>query len=705
MSKGHRELPLAFLRRLLLVVLLVFVAAVVGLYFFGRAGRPIPQVAGGGDDGDTTENLVLVGDGFEYEVMREGRRMFHIRADKIVSKQEDDYELEGVEIQITRDDGSEYFISSDQGAYNLETEKALLTGSVLFKGPHHVELRTEGLELRRQGHFVISQTPVTFRFLQRFEGRAKEMRINSRRDLFLLIGRVRVQSLPGDSPQVTLEAKRFSYERRDLLIRAEGTPAVFTRDEDRIEARRLTLTLTEEEDSIRFVNAHWEASGHLREVPSDDIRSTLFFDADRLVVEFDAETEEPIRAELESTHLAGDPAWLLSTDDSGLERRVAGDYLQGDFVDGELRVAQVFDDVEILERLSVPDFPPLRRICSDTAEASFLAGGEIDQIVLDGDVDIHDQDIQARGDRVIATGETGLVELLSARWLAAEAAAEDDPEAAAAAVQIGDLAWAVHERGRIEAPRILYGRDTGGLEAGEGVRAEILGDSQIALTGNPDEAEEPIQVEARFANWSDSPSTVVFREKVRAWQGANYLLTNELEANAETSVLTATGAVKTVWISGDDDAFGLGGQAASSEEGEEGEIGPPEPMEVTSSAMQYDGNERTLTFTGAARAVQGQRRMQCVDITLFRSEEGEFERMHCSGPLRIEDLVEDNVVSGSRAIYYPVVRKVRVWGSPVILRNGEGMELRGQTLVYDFETSTANLQSAEDLEAATGESE
>ena len=128
-------------------------------------------------------------------------------------------------------------------------------------------------------------------------------------------------------------------------------------------------------------------------------------------------------------------------------------------------------------------------------------------------------------------------------------------------------------------------------------------------------------------------------------------------------------------------------------------------MEVTASSMEYDGKAKTLAFMGAARAVQGERRMSCMDIRLFRSEDGEFERMECDGPLRIEDLVEQNVVTGTEAVYYPKIKKVRVWGSPVILRNGQGMEMRGQTLVYDFTTSAANLQSAEDLAAASDQIE
>lgn len=703
---SQREIPFALLRRLLLVALVVFVAVMIGLYLFGRSGRPTPRGEAGGEGSEATESLLLAGEGFEYEVMREGRRLLKIQADRIVSQEEDDYELEGVEIELTRDDGSIYFISSDRGAYNLESERALLTGSVLFKGPHHVVLRTEGLELRRQGDFVVSQTPVTFSFLRRFRGRAKEMRINARRDVFHLVGKVRVESLPGDWPPVTLNAKKFSYVRREFLVRAEGKPAVFTRGGDRIQGLRLTLTLTEDEGSIRFVNAYWQASGHMRQAPSNDYRSAVFFESERLAVEFDGVSESPVRAELESGGLAGDPAWLLISDESGFERRVAGDYLLGDFESGELRLAQAFGEVEILERLSLRSRIPIRRICSETAVATLLPGGEIEEIVLDGEVDIHDQDLQAHGARVIATGETGLAELLGPR-AAAERDSDDEAPSPAPAATPAELAWVVHEKGRLEAPRIFYGRNTGKLEAGEGIRAEIVSGSQISLAGDSADATEPIQVEARFADWSDAPSTVVFRENVRAWQGANYLLANELRANAETSVLTATGAVKTVWISDEGGGFGLdGGGPSPGDGGEEVEPeGPPEPMEVTAGAMEYDGGARTLTFSGAARAVQGQRRMNCTDIRLYRSDEGEFERMECDGPLRIEDLVEQNVVTGTEAIYYPKIRKVRVWGSPVILRNGQGMELRGQTLVYDFNTSAANLQSAEDLAAASDEIE
>ena len=110
--------------------------------------------------------------------------------------------------------------------------------------------------------------------------------------------------------------------------------------------------------------------------------------------------------------------------------------------------------------------------------------------------------------------------------------------------------------------------------------------------------------------------------------------------------------------------------------------------------MVFDRAENLLIYTGQVRAVQLKRSLRCEEIRLFLADEGGFDRMICEGSVYLQDGESGNSVRGDTATYRPGARTVEVEGAPVILQDPDGLQMQGKTLVYDFETATAQLKSA-----------
>jgi len=674
MPKAPRELPISLLRRALLVALFGFLASVVALYLLGRMGRPeTDQSASDSLLGDADTELLFSGEGFEYEVSRAGQKVIHVKAQRVLSMKDDDYELQGVELTMIRKDEGEYRLSADSALYNLETQAASFRGNVHFSGPEGVHLTADGLELINDGKIIVSSSPVRFRFLNRFRGRADRMRITPGRNIFILAGHVKVNTLPGDASPMSLQCRRFSFERDRRLLRAEGSVRL-KRGEDYLWARRFSVTLSEDEKRIEFIQARWDVFGGFRQEANDGSFSVVNLEGRELSVTFEGDPEVPQKAEL----LKGPygPAVLTVKDASGLRRRIQADYLTGDFIDGDLRQAHGVDAVVLDEYLDVEPEVVLRSACGDTAVANFK-NGELESFRLDGDVELHGDGLQATGDRL----DMG------------------DPESEV--VLTGEPAWAIREQGELKAPRIVYDPKRQEVRASEPAKAILYQASSSGPIPGGSEAGEPIRIEAREAVWSDVAGTVSFTGDVRAWQGENFMLADKLTGEMTTSRLIASGGVKTVWRPAETDGV---------EEDEDDVTAklPQEPLEVTASQLVYDQAESVLTYSGGARAVQAKKIMLCEEIQARLTEEDEIDEIICTVSARLEDGEAGHVVTGDRMVYRPDEERATVTGNPVVMIDGKGGRIQGKELIYDFVTGTARVRSEPrkiENEQAEGEGE
>lgn len=653
-EKSGRGTSLQLLRRGLLVVLLTFVTVVVALYLIGRTGRPTESGRPPDLEEDRQGRLVLSGKGFDYGLTQGDREVFRIRASRILSDRENNYELEGVELTMKRDDGREYRLISDRANYNIDTQEATFEGAVRFFGPREVELSADGLELREEGELLVSSSPVEFRFLGRYAGNADRLRINPDRELFVLAGRVEVHTLAGEDNPMSLSCRRFTFEREAHQLRAEGQ-VVLSRGGDWLKARRLSVILTDDDRKVEFVQARWNVRGELQQATSDGQTSTVELEGWEVSVLFDPASEQPRTAELQGRR--GQLGRLAITDQSALRRQIDAAYVVGNFEAGSLVRARAVEEVEIRELIAFEPTTVLRTACADTAVANLSPTGELSEVHLEGSVSLQDHDTQGFADAADADMAAGRMKLA------------------------GDPAWLLRGDAQLQAPRIVYHQTEGRILAEPNVRAMLAGSESISLRIGSESRRQPIRIEAQRAEWSGDPAAVWFRGKVRAWQGENFLVSEELKGEPDGSRVTAAGGVKTVWRSRTEAAGDVDGLDSS------------EPLEVSADEMVYERQNRRLVYTGNARAVQLERTLRCQEMVLFFADNDAVDEMNCEGGTQLIDGASGNTVVGERAVYRPAERTVQVEGTPVTMRDRRGTEIKGKVLVYDIDTATARIKS------------
>lgn len=659
MRQRRRYQPIARVRRFLLLVLFLFGGGLTGFYLSGRLERagdgraPRERSSGAGGVGG---DILTVAEGFDYEVTDGSELAFRIRADRLVSDVEDRITLEGVTLELPQDD-DQLVVEGESATIHLASQSASISGNVSARDGEGLELRSAGFEIVREGKGLVSTAPVSFGLRNEYRGRADSLSYQIKKKRLNLEGRIVVQGLPvGDPQAASLRADKLVLERQEGLLRIEGEVRL-ARGAEFLETARLSITFGADEKTVRFVRAERDVVGRYLPLPTgEELARRIDFNGRVLYAVFEEGSDQARQAEL----LGGNrnDAEMTILDESGLARTLRARVLRADFEHGEVRYAEAHEPVTFEERLAHAPAALLRRLCADRMDVELDAQGELSDLTLDGSVDYQTPGLQALGDRIVAHGS-------------------DEQEI----VFTGEPATVVDSRGMVQAPLIRRFAD-GVVEAREGVRAELARGSGHSLAGG-DDADEPVRITAETATWTTDPEELIFEGDVRAWQGEDYLVAKRLIGEAERDLLTAEGKVKTV------SRRSVAGPGSADGEADDG------PIEVTADKLVYERARRLITYDGDARVLQAGRKMSCNRLDVELDEADEFERMICTGALRVEDPAQGKKVAGDRAVYLPASDSVEVTGEPVVLSDRGGTEIRGGKVIYRFSNGVAEILSRE----------
>lgn len=651
MSRSAKYRPVVLLRRALLAALALFMGVVVAVFIDNQREREgEPQ-----DDGATgltpsEADAVLIGKGFDYQVTDGSERLFHIRADRILTNRDNVVTLEGVELTVERESGSIYKLAADAGRYDTDSNTARVEGNVILSGDDGVELRSETFDLLRKGTVVKSRNPVRFKAGDGLSGSAQEIEGHLDKDRFQLTGRVRLFADPGDGERrLSLSAKRVLYEQEIGQVHAEGG-VVVRRGRDRLNSQRIAVTL-DERSRPSFVRARWEVRGVLVSNDPRGFERILRLNGDQLSLAYDDDGESPRLMEVAGTRRA--PARLEQTDESGLVRRFVTDRIEAAFQGGQLRQASTASDVIVIDFLSFDPDRELGRACAGAATARFNPTGDLVRLVLDGDVDLHRPGLQATGDKLVSRGEE-LIEVS------------------------GEPAQLYAEEGELNAPQLAYRARTGSLQASDGVRAWLPPDGGFSMVGSNETSEKlPIRINSDSADWEGDEGEYKFEGNVRAWQGESFLTAKSL-VGRRGGTLRGEGGIKTVL-------------EREPSEGDEPEDGGP--VEVTAQSIDYSRSEKLIEYRGRPEVREGGRLMSCNELDVLLGESSRLSSLRCSGNALVDDKVGGHKVRGSEALYRPDDSKVEVSGAPVTLENPDGAVIKASRVIYDFDTATAQFLS------------
>ncbi len=649
--------PVVWIRRILLAVGLLGVFSVGLLLFayqFGKTGL---------DEGDeenlpaaqTGEGAVTAGEGFTFVHTIDSRPVFHIQAERNLRDREETTYLENVILDIFREDGETYRVTSKNARVNEATQEARLEGDVVVSGWGDLELEARAFDLQHGGQLLVSSGAVEFRYPPNLEGRATALRIDRLTDTIVLSGGVHIRSVDGAEIPMRLDCERLVYRRGESVIRARDD--VFIRfGNQELKARALTINLLEDQKSLRSLQARFDVSGTARKATDFGGETRIDFLGESLEL-------EPVPGDPSSRMVKLDgsdakAAVLKIVDADGLGRAMRARYLESQMTnDQPVFIRGTGAPLVIDEFLDMPRPFPLRQVCADSVSARFLADGSLSQIFLEDQVELWNQDVYLSGgskaELSIASGQVVIegpeVELFS-------------------------------ERGDLAAPRITYSRKSGLIRAESGVRASLEPGTAIALEQSPfGQGRGPIRVESDEAFYTSEPSSFTFAGGVRAWRGENLLLAEQLRADQAKQEMSASGGVRSLWFTTPKS---------------NGASGEKQSIEVTADLLSYHRLDNVVIYSGNVKVEQEKRTLTCGELSVELEPNGQdAKEMTCRRNVEMVDPEADRRISGDIAVYTVAEDRVEVFGEQVLLLDSQSNRLEGKYLLYNLGAGTVQIRS------------
>jgi len=723
MATRRARRPYRWLRRGVLLILLVVVVGVVGLYWFGRQQRQAPPRRPSPLETDvpSAHGVTTVGQGFEYTHYDAGRKRFTLRALRTLEDREETVFLEGVDMLVFEEASRGYELSADRARYNREQQQALLEGNVRLSSGTEITLRTEGLELSQKGRLLTSTQSVEIVYGGAWRAVGDRFRVHIPEDLFLLSGHVRVDEIPGRAVPFSLRCARLQLERDRQMLRADGGVEI-VRPDSRVTARNVNAFLTEDLSAVKFLRARWEVEGTSRlpgRLESDEMgpppATRVEFAGRSLSALIRPDGTAPESSQLEGSPT--EPAVIRTTDGTGITRVITAGYLTSELQpDGGQRV-EAFGDPEIVEEIALADGSPARAGEAETGSAGLggpptpvrrLSGGRgWAEILPDGSLGRAQmlEGVEYRDGALRIRGELGSFDLAAGSGQFFGAESEEAPEEPAGPPppdvpprERVPRVTLVHPRGELVAPTVAYTREDDVVHARGGVSTVLReglpllgggtgdgagGDSEARASTAGANAAEPTRVQSAEAFFRDRPRSTLFRGDVRAWQGESVVLAQWLRADGEEQKVTAGGGVRTV--------------AAPSPTPERPD---PQPLTVTAEEMTYvDGGtgesgapagRAELIYERGVRVEDQGRRIACERLEVRLGDDGEAERLVATGDVVLQDPQAGKEARARRAVWSPQRRsgegEMALFGDPAVVTDARGGEVKAPELTYEMAT-------------------
>ena len=663
MSARSHQIVIRLLRGSLALGFLCFLG-VVGLYLFGRTGRPesAEQINRTNSSSSDTEFAIRT-EGFEFALTRGNQVVFEIEGGEQVTGRDGKVHLKEVAISIARKDGM-YKVEGAEALFNPDTNDARLEGNVVVRGPRGLRVETDWLDLGEGGRSLHARNGVRFRSEDGIEGSSDELRADLEGRAMEMAGNVVVSSTSQAQTPFRLEARELSMMQGGSSLNARGDVTLISRG-DRMLAQRLNILLDPDTREVTLLRFRSQVRGQLvswkaGQVSGKAAAGALALRGTSLTLRFDAVSGEPTEFELHG--LRRRPALVRQVQPNGRVSSLSVGAMTSTLIGGVLTQAQLSGPVEIVERGAGGE---QRKAQALDGEVRFDPDtGDISGLTLVGEVVIEDEEILAWGDRAYLTANGEDVEIL------------------------GSPCRIEHSRGELESPRAVFRKSAGVLRAQEGVTTILrAGNEASGLRLGAGGGDEPVHVQSEEAIWHTADEQVVFTRSVRAWQGTNTIFADQLRGEPRAGRMSASGNVRTLWQPPEEED----GNAEVDEDPE-----PTGPMNITSDEMTYREGDGELIYTGSVHAEQAWTSLRCETLRVLLDEEGETRELYCEEAVRIDDTRNGRILEGDEAVYDPSTLMVQVYGNPLKMTDREGGKVEGgRHFIYDLENGKLRLSSKE----------
>ena len=603
---------LRWLRTVLLILFLASAAGIVYLLGFSGEDDAASQVPTVNDvdleavqdptstEADTDVDAYTVrSTGVRQAINQDGKRLVEIASAEQTVGKDGSLTMVDVTLGLNRDEGR-YDIKSDRGLFEEKKGQATLRGNVVVEGPQPFKLWADWLDLINQFNVIVASDGSRFELGNTARGTTTELRVDLLNRAMLMNKGVELSSLPGSQTPFQLDAEviRFHDERR--RIRAEGGVEL-TQGLNELEALRVSVYLDEFTDRVKFIRGLWDVTGtftvpdaasttdggpgELDAVPSSPVpvsevalasataellspATVIDYEAMSLALRLDEEGRTR-NAELQGTRQL--PVLLRTHPVEGSIRSIRAGQLKAEFKAGAIDTAvgvrgMRIEEHALLDADGEPTGEPMRSARAETGTTTFDDTGSVVMFELVGDVEIKDPRATATAARAKMMVLQEMVELVG------------EP-----LVQLTSV------EGVLRAPSATVNQRLGLLETSGGTRARLdntrTTGASIALGAAA--SEDPVYVESAESLFRQEDGGFLFRGGVRAWQGKNLLLCDQLRGERNGGDLSAIGSVRTVWFP---ERERSGNGVGNTDDPNDG------PVEVKAGYMQYLEAEGKLKY-------------------------------------------------------------------------------------------------------------
>ncbi len=704
---SHRRL----LRAVLLVVLIAGIGVLAAMLRQGRSERglaePPPATPEAADAAPaeagalpefvaSADNARIRAERFESTLEREGVEVFRIRGAQTSSDDEGNVALNDVDVDYPRGDDS-YSLTADSADYNETTNATRIEGSVALRGTNGLMVDTEWMDLARGGMVLRAADGSRFTY-DGVTAVGNDLRMDFRLESARLRGGVELlgPTDPEDHGPGSGGGQAAPVLRADTLVHRWGDGVLLAQGGVEMQVGDFAL-------SALSVTIDRGASA------GADTADTIVARGGVVVRSLTADGQKSAASDvvLRGTRLdatlddAGDPR-RVTVAGSGPGGRAELQVLQAD---GSKRVlgarllefdllASALTNVGAHGRVEVRELPagagqPSREATSESATGRFGPDGAFAELLLSGKVELVDHGEAAISARAEQATLDAVTEQIALR---------------------GSPAVLVNSRGKLEGRGIVYDHRAGCARASGGrtrlVAAVGAGDSLLPTGGSRPSGEPAVVAadEARVCNDDESR----FLGQVEVTQGTDLLAAELVQTSGDRRRLVANGGVRTVWQApAPESAHDEEPGGDSARRPEEAEFAAT-PWTIAAARLDYDADVGEVSYSGAAEADLGDRRMACDELTVGgalpkgETDTGTFEadRLICVGNARFDERGAGRSALAERLVYRLAEGRIVLYGN-VRLREAAG-ELRAPGLVYGLEQGRYEIGRAAEQALAGG---
>lgn len=645
MSRASARRPFSWLRRLLLLTLLLGLGGLGLLFWLGRERsgeiQPTP-------DEPELGSAQLASEGFEYTQTLEGRPVFRLKGGSLRSSSEGQVELTEVQLALFRPEG-EYVVASERATYFVDRREASLSGSVRLSGGRELTLETSRLDLVELGRRLRTDEPVRFAS-GGFRGEASGLDADLGAGTAELVGPVTVDGTSRAGERIQVTAGRLLLAREANRVRGEAGVAA-TVPGAKLSAATLEFVLADDARTPQFLRLEGDVTGSsLEGTEQPTIATPFYFTARALSVHLDPAAGRPQRLEMEGSPERS--AVLVSWPIPERARILTTRLLNLELADGRLAAAEAVGASEMKEVPASAQDQTLRSATARLTRLEWDSAGRLVNATLTGEVVLTEPQARAVGERAYLQPVEETIEI------------------------IGEPAVLTGPRGELRAPRLTLRQATQQVHATGPVSA-LLRDLRLPKAGTGGAPEEPVRVQAREADGDLSGRSFSFAGEVRAHQGDSLLFADQLRGEEQPRRTAASGHVRTLWRR----------TASAAARGEE-------PIEITAETLTYRESERRVLYEGQVEVVQGGRRVRAKALEVDLDDRQQARVLTARGNVELLDPEGGRTVTGDSAIYRLADKTVEIAGEPARLRDRQGNQLAGRRLLYDVASGTLRVGGA-----------